>query len=113
MIDGLATNDGNIKTALRRGPGRPRSKSNPSQADLLIWGIQDVERWFHRDARMREEQLLYELTRPKDLPEGTNIVTMNDPMVIVHKLAGLASSRNWNIITHPRIPSDREYAQNI
>lgn len=120
-IEGPLNGSYSVKDALvgksrsRKGPGRPKTKkdSNPSMSQMINWGNQDVERWFHRDSRMRDEQLLYELTRPKDLPEGTNVVVMNDPQVIVHKLSGFAAKRNWNIIVYPKEPDDREYARKI
>src|SRR5665213_3819801 len=94
---------------------RPRTKpkSNPSTSDLRKWSDQDIARWVQRDSRLQEDESLYELTRPKDAPEGSELVILNDPQVIIHKTAGMLSSRKWNINVQPFLPDDKDYAQSV
>lgn len=94
---------------------RPRKnpKSSPTVSDLMKWSNQDIARWSRRDERLQQDETLYELTRPKDAPEGSELVILNDPMVIIHKTSGMLSKRKWNLEVNPFLPKDGKYAQSV
>lgn len=102
---------------MAKSRGRPATKvkSNPTLGQIIQWAQSDVSNWEIRDQRMKEDQLLYELTRPgkNSIEEGKEVVILNDPMVIVDYLAGMVCDAQWTLTARPRVGATKQYAQDL
>lgn len=85
------------------------------QAELMSWSRRDIDRWERRNQRFKRDQELYQLTKPADITAYNrhDITILNDPKVLVKKLARLIG-RHPNVIETPPSPNvDPIIAQKI
>jgi hypothetical protein len=83
--------------------------------ELNGWITSDISRWADRNTRFQRDQDCYRLTQPAELQAKiqTDITILNDPRVLVRKVARLIA-RHPNIIEVPAAPgTDGVVAQNI
>jgi hypothetical protein len=93
--------------------GKPGASSDVL-VDLMRWGVIDRNRWEERNSRFQRDQDLYRLVKPDSVTARVtqDIIILNDPKVLVKKLARLIA-RHPNVIDVPAAPGTNGDAAQI
>lgn len=85
----------------------------PTIEDVIRWSSMDVAFWNSRNERMAEDQDRFDLIPKMETKKGQFRVYLNDPRVIIEKLAGMVSRRDHRIQVPPKGKSNISAAQKI
>jgi hypothetical protein len=95
----------------RADPGKGFRR--PSKEDVIRWSNMDVTFWNARNTRMKQDQDRFDLIPKVKAKKGTFRVYLNDPRVIIEKLAGMTSRRDHRIQVPAKGASNIGPAQRI
>ena len=97
----------------RRSRGR-NARAGFTSEDIIRYASEDIGLWSQRNERMEEDQDRFLLKRKqKSGDTGELQIYLNDPRVIVEKLAGMSSRRAHRIEVPPQHADTAEAAQSI
>jgi hypothetical protein len=95
-----------------KGPATPR----PDPNQIVAWAHEDFDYWQPRNNRMREDQLLYEMSNPtylKDKDTSIERIIRNTPWRLVEKISNVIGAQDPRIKVPPRAGDTADAAEKI
>lgn len=88
-------------------------RSTPTVEQVVAWAKHDIDLWADRNDRMKDHQERSELRVSGDTSEDEEAVVLNDPLVLILKLAGMLAKQPSRIDVVPRKTEYKDLAEAV